>query len=156
MKEEDREAVLNIVRATDMFTPAEVAVAEEQIDIYLYQPAQRDYRIVVIENPSGEVVGFLSYGPTPLTEGTYDLYWMAVDPKAQGQGYGKELVRWLEKEVQAEEGRMVVIETSSQPRYQPTRKFYQGLQYQEVARIHDFYKSGDDRIIFVKYFGEKE
>ncbi len=41
----------------------------------------------------------MTYGPTPLTLGTFDLYWMAVDPKAQGHGIGKALVRWLEEHV---------------------------------------------------------
>jgi len=152
MEKKDREAVLKIVQATDMFSPAEIFFAEEQIDIYLNQPNQRDYFLVVVENEESQVVAYMSYGPTPLTEGTYDLYWMAVAPKEQGHGYGKELVRWLEKQVRDANGRMIVIETSSQPKYHPTREFYLRLGYKEVSRIADFYKPGDDRIIYVKYF----
>jgi hypothetical protein len=47
---------------------------------------------------------------------------------------------------------MVLIETSSQPRYEPTRQFYLRLDYREVARVPDFYKPGDDRIIYAKSF----
>jgi ribosomal protein S18 acetylase RimI-like enzyme len=150
MKPEDREIVLEIIRATEMFTPAEISVACELIDIYLGQPDQKDYFLSVVEKAPGAVVGYMAYGPTPLTEGTYDLYWMAVAPDQQGFGFGKELVRWLEKRVAEEGGRMVLIETSSQPRYEPTRRFYAGLGYQEISRIPDFYRQGDDRITCIK------
>ncbi|MBC7361894.1 MAG: GNAT family N-acetyltransferase [Candidatus Aminicenantes bacterium] len=148
----DREPVLNLIQATGFFTPDEVKVAEELIDIYLTNPAQRDYFIVVVENDSGQVTGYMTYGPTPLTEGTWDLYWIAVSPAEQGKGYGRMLVRHLEEEVRRKGGRLILIETSSQPKYQPTRKFYEKLGYTEVARIPDFYRPGDDRVIFGKYF----
>jgi ribosomal protein S18 acetylase RimI-like enzyme len=151
MMREDRRTVLDIIQTTEMFTPDEITVAAELIDVYLDQPQQRDYRLVVAENEARRVVGYLSYGPTPLTEGTYDLYWMAVASGEQGRGHGRELVNWLEEEVRAAGGRMILIETSSQPKYEKTRRFYTGLNYQEVSRIPDFYRRGDDRITYVKY-----
>jgi len=152
MVKADRQPVLELIRATGFFTPDEVKVAEELIDIYLQQPDQRDYFIVVVENEQGRVAGYMTYGPTPLTEGTWDLYWIAVSPADQGKGYGQQLVRWLEEEVRKRKGRLIIIETSSQPKYEPTRKFYEKLGYAEVARIPDFYRPGDDRVIFGKYF----
>ena len=101
------------------------------------------------------MAGYLSWGPTPLTEGTYDLYWMAVAPDKQGRGYGKRLVGWLEERARAERGRLVIIETSSQTKYKPTREFYLGLGYREAARIPDFYKPGDARIIYTKYLNQE-
>ncbi|MGB7296466.1 MAG: GNAT family N-acetyltransferase [Candidatus Aminicenantales bacterium] len=150
MKPEDRETVLEIIRTTEMFTPDEMSVAQELIDIYLDQPDQKDYRLAVVEDGRGSIAGYLAYGPTPLTVGTYDLYWIAVAPDQQGSGFGRELMDWLEKKAAEEGGRMVLIETSSQPRYEPTRRFYAGLGYKEISRIPDFYKPGDDRITFVK------
>ncbi|MGB9907802.1 MAG: GNAT family N-acetyltransferase [Candidatus Saccharicenans sp.] len=156
MARADRQPVLELVRATEFFTAAEIQVAEELIDIYLNNPEQHDYLIVVAENDQGQVAGYMTYGPTPLTEGTWDLYWIAVAPEAQGRGYGQQLVGWLEDEVKKNNGRLVLIETSSQPKYQPTRKFYEKLGYTEIARIRDFYRPGDDRVIFGKYFRSKE
>ncbi len=153
MKREDRERVLDIVQATEMFTPDEVFFAREQVDIYLDQPHQRDYFLVVVEDASGRVVGYMSYGQTPLTDAGYDLYWMAVAPEEQGRGYGHEIMLWLEKRVKEAGGRMILIETSSQPKYERTHRFYLNMDYREVSRIPDFYKPGDDRITYVKYFG---
>jgi len=153
MKKSDKPAVMDILRRTKMFTPDEISVAEEQIDIVFDQPAQKDYNELVIEDAAGQVAGWMSWGPTPMTEGTYDLYWIAVDPDTQGQGLGKTLVRWLEDHVRREKGRMILIETASQAVYEPTRQFYLRQDYREVARIRDYYKPGDDRIIYAKYFG---
>jgi len=155
MRPQDRAPVLEIIRTTQMFTPGEVAVAEELIDLYLNDPAQKDYGVVVVEDDRDGVAGYMTWGPTPLAEDVYDLYWMAVSPAAQGRGYGKALVRWLEDEVRRRQGRMIIIETSSQPHYHPTRQFYINLAYREVARIPDYYKPGDDRIIYTKHIGKE-
>jgi ribosomal protein S18 acetylase RimI-like enzyme len=149
----DRGPVLDLIRETGFFRPDEVQVAEELIDIYLGHPSQKDYDNVVVEDETGGVAGYMTWGPTPLTIGTYDLYWMAVSPKAQGRGHGKALVRWLEEKVASLGGRLIVIETSSMPHYDPTRKFYLGLGYRETARIPDFYQPGDDRVIYTKRLG---
>lgn len=150
MRKDDRAAVRALIEATQFFRPDEIDVAEELIDVYLHTPHQKDYDIVVVETPEGRVAGYMAWGATPLTLGTYDLYWMAVAPGHQGKGYGRQLVEWLEAKVQALGGRMVIIETSSTPKYEPTRRFYLGLQYREIARLPDFYAPGDDRVIYMK------
>jgi ribosomal protein S18 acetylase RimI-like enzyme len=150
MESRDKAAVMALIEATGFFRPEEADVAEELIDIYLDVPAQKDYRVIVIENAEGTVAGYLTYGPTPMAVGVYDLYWMAVDPRAQGMGYGRKLVEWLEAHVRANHARLIIIETSSTPKYEPTRRFYLGLKYTEVARIPDYYQAGDDRVIYTK------
>jgi len=152
MEARDKGAVVGLVRATGFFTEAEVGVAEELMDVYLGRPEQQDYHVVVVEDDAKKVAGYMTWGPTPLAEDAYDLYWMAVAPAEQGRGRGKELVRWLEAEVQRRNGRVIIIETSSQPKYHGTRRFYIDLDYKEVARVPDFYRAGDDRVIYAKYF----
>ena len=151
MRAGDKDAVLGLIRATGFFTEAEVGVAEELTDVYLGQPDQKDYGVVVVEDDQGGPAGYMTWGPTPLAEDAYDLYWMAVAPSEQGRGRGKELVRWLEAEVGKRNGRVIIIETSSQPKYHGTRRFYIDLDYKEVARVPDFYRAGDDRVIYAKY-----
>jgi len=151
MEARDKGAVVGLVRATGFFTEAEVGVAEELMDVYLGRPEQQDYHVVVVEDDAKKVAGYMTWGPTPLAEDAYDLYWMAVAPAEQGRGRGKELVRWLEAEVQRRNGRVIIIETSSQPKYHGTRRFYIDLDYKEVARVPDFYRAGDDRVIYAKY-----
>jgi ribosomal protein S18 acetylase RimI-like enzyme len=150
MARSDKSFVMELVEATDFFRREEIQVAEELIDVYLTHPDQKDYDVVVIESDEREVAGYLTWGGTPMAVGTYDLYWMAVSPRHQGKGYGRALVAWLEARVRELGGRLIIIETSSMPKYEPTRRFYLGLDYKEIARIPDYYQDGDDRVIYVK------
>jgi ribosomal protein S18 acetylase RimI-like enzyme len=142
----DRDRLLEIVTATGNFTPAEIGVAMEVIDDLL--GGDEGYRATVAEDIAGTVVGYECHGPTPLTQGTWDLYWIAVDPQAQGGGYGRALLRSAEQDVIAHGGRLLLIETSSQESYAATIRFYERSGYPLVARLKNYYRLGDDKLIF--------
>ncbi len=147
---EDRAAIARIVGAVGNFNRDEIDCALELVDIYLNHRDQRDYNLVVSENQQGEVSGYACWGPTPLTRGTYDLYWIATHPEAQGKGVGAGLMAYVEDRVREQEGRLLILETSSKESYGKTVDFYQRLGYQEASRITDFYDVGDDKLVFVK------
>ena len=114
---------------------------------------QKDYIIYTGVDESG-VVGYYCLGPTPMTEGTYDLYWIAVKPSIHNKGYGKKLLAHAELFVRDNSGRLIVAETSSQPKYENTRKFYIKNQYLELACIKGYYKIGDDLVVYGKYVSQ--
>ena len=126
-----------------------MAVAEEVIDSYLKDSFSSGYHIFVAEVNS-TVTGYICYGPTPLTEGTWDIYWLAVSQKKQGQGIGSALMKSAEKQIATDRGRLAIIETSSTPGYAKTRRFHMSHGYEIVARIPDFYAPGDDKLILKK------
>lgn len=152
MRAEDRPAIESLLRASHNFTPDEVAIALEVIDDAL--AGDPEYIVTVVEDDSGRVAGYECHGPTPLTAGTYDLYWIAVDPSAQKRGYGQALLRAAEKNVAARGGRLLLIETSSQESYDATIRFYKRAGYRLEAKIGGFYKPGDDKLVFAKNIGE--
>ncbi|BCR05727.1 hypothetical protein DESUT3_27960 [Desulfuromonas versatilis] len=147
----DLPQLTRILEATGAFTDVEVDCAVELLNIVLDDPGQQDYVVAVAED-AGKVVGYVLYGPVPLTQGNYDLYWIATDPAVQGKGFGQQLMHHVENEVRRLGGRMICLETSSQGGYEKTRKFYDRAGYVEESRIRDFYKTGDDRITYVKRF----
>jgi ribosomal protein S18 acetylase RimI-like enzyme len=149
MSHEDKPRIIEILRATPEFKPFEVAVAEELIDSYLDDPSGSGYHILVAEIDS-TVEGYICYGSTPLTEGTWDIYWVAVARKRQDQGIGSALIKSAEEEIVEAEGRLSIIETSSTPVYEKTRHFHISQGYEIIARIPDFYAPGDDRLILQK------
>ena len=102
--------------------------------------------------PEDELAGFACYGPTPGTDRTFDLYWIAVHPSAQGTGSGTILLSEVERRLEDTDARMFVVETSSRPEYDPTRAFYGARGWAEAARMRDFYAPSDDRVIFTKRF----
>ncbi|HVT61625.1 MAG TPA: GNAT family N-acetyltransferase [Thermoanaerobaculia bacterium] len=155
----DRQRILDIVTATGNFTAAEIATAMEVVDEAIAHPAGStggDYRAYVLEDDAGRVAGYECHGPTPLTDGTYDLYWIAVDPATQGSGYGRALLAFAERDVRDHQGRLLLIETSSQESYGATIRFYEKSGYPLAARIKDFYRPGDDKLIFAKHLGPGE
>lgn len=144
----DRNALAELLGRIETFSPAEVACALELIDLAL-RPSNADYSVLVALKDD-KVVGYICYGPTPMTEGTYDLYWIASDPAVRGQGVGSALVSAMEGDLRRRKVRLMRVETSALEAYGPTRGFYQAMRYLEEARFRDFYKVGEDLIILSK------
>jgi ribosomal protein S18 acetylase RimI-like enzyme len=148
----DRSSIENMVVSSGKFSEVEIATAMELVDEALKGGEEGGYIFAVLETvtPSTKVRGYACYGPIPLTEGAYDLYWIVVDPASQGTGLGRQLLQHVERDVLSRGGRMVLIETSSQESYGATVRFYERGGYFLAARIRNFYKIGDDKLVFQK------
>ena len=148
----DRSRIKEIIISSGKFNQEEIAVAMELIDEALEKGEKSGYIIAVLEVGKVylSVQGYVCYGPTPLTQGVYDLYWIVTDPTVQGKGFGRSLIEYVERDVKKRRGRMLLIETSSQEAYGQTIRFYKKAGYQIVARIKNFYQIGDDKLIFSK------
>jgi ribosomal protein S18 acetylase RimI-like enzyme len=149
MLERDKPALMALLRGTPEFKPAEVVVAEEVIDSYLADPVGSGYHTVVAQD-GPKIKGYICYGPTPLTEGTWDVYWIAVASEEQGRGVGGALMTYAEAKIREAEGRLIIVETSSQAGYEKARRFYSNHGYETIARLPDFYAPGDDKVILQK------
>jgi ribosomal protein S18 acetylase RimI-like enzyme len=145
-----RAPLADLLRRTPEFTAEEVDVALELIDAGL--AGSPDYRFLVDEDDATRAVrGYVCYGRTPMTEGAYDLYWIAVDPTVKRGGVGRALVRAMEAEIAQAGGWLVRVETAGLDAYEATRAFYAGLDYEVLARIRDFYARGNDLVIYGRY-----
>lgn len=112
-------------------------------------PEHSGYNFIVYREDE-QVLGFAIYGYRDLTDGVYDLYWIAVDPDARRKSVGRALIAACEAAVRQAGGRMLIAETSGTAHYEPTRKFYVEVGYENEATIKDFYATGDDLKIFIK------
>jgi ribosomal protein S18 acetylase RimI-like enzyme len=159
----DADRVLEITRGTGVFREEEIGIAGEVFADCVNHPGPsggtgaesngtgteaRPYYGLGAEL-DGRLVGWICWGSTPCTERTWDLYWLAVDPSAQGHGVGTALTEEMERRLTGN-ARLISIDTSGRPDYTPTRDFYLARGYQAVARVPDFYAPGDDQIIFTK------
>jgi ribosomal protein S18 acetylase RimI-like enzyme len=149
---EDIEPMTEILRGTAMFRPDEIEVAVELMRIVVSEPHRRDYMMYTYVTETGEVLGYYCVGPTPMTQGSFDLYWIAVHQAHQGKKVGGELMKHCEGLVRSQQGRLILAETSSQEKYDSTKMFYQKSGFEVSARIRDYYAPGDDLIIYTKYF----
>lgn len=149
LRPEDREPIAAILRDVGVFRDEEIAVGVELVEETLNPGPSTDYRWCVAER-RGDLIGFACFGPVPLTEGTFDLYWIAVGPEARGSGVAARLDEAVTAEVCERGGRWLLAETSSTEAYAAAHRFYDKRGYQLLGRIADFYRPGDDRLTFGK------
>jgi ribosomal protein S18 acetylase RimI-like enzyme len=148
----DRWRIEEIVISSGAFNREEIATALELVDEALDKGEESGYiaRVLEVGREHRSVQGYVCYGPTPLTQGVYDLYWIVIDPAVQGKGFGRLLIEYVEEDIGKRRGRMLLIETSSQESYGATLRFYQKAGYEIAARIKNFYRIGDDKLVFLK------
>ncbi|HUX12246.1 MAG TPA: GNAT family N-acetyltransferase [Spirochaetia bacterium] len=146
---EDIAPILAISKSVGVFSEVEVATVDELLHDYFSQGpvASGYYFLTCLEG--GRVVGFSCHGPRALTDGTYDLYWVASDPSAGRRGVGGALLARTKEEVRRAGGRLVIAETSGRAEYSKTRDFYEKHGYLAEAVIKDFYAPGDDIVMYV-------
>lgn len=145
----DRQRVLSIVRSTRFFNAAEIEVAAELVEERLARGERSGYRFVFAER-DGISMGYACYGPIAGTVSSFDLYWIAVHARCQGQGWGGRLIAEAERLMAQAGGHRVYVQTSSRTVYAPTRAFYERAGYRHEATLADFYAPGDDKVIFVR------
>lgn len=149
----DRDAIRRMTLAAGVFTPEETATALELVDIDLTRPGQDDYTTYcAVQEGQASPVGYACFGRAPLTDATYDLYWIVVDPSAQKRSVGSRLLGFVEDLLRKRGARILLAESSGLPRYGPARAFYARHGYEETARVRDYYRPGDDRVTFAKRF----
>jgi GNAT superfamily N-acetyltransferase len=148
---QDIEQVRSLVAATGFFTPAEITVAAELVEERLADGADSGYHFVLADcagTPVGDLAAFACFGPITLTESAFDLYWIATHPDHQGKGLGRATLTRAEAAMRILGASRHYAETSSTALYAPTRAFYLGTGFRLAAQIPDFYRTGDDKIIY--------
>jgi ribosomal protein S18 acetylase RimI-like enzyme len=132
------------------FTDEEIAVALDVIEEAQRHPDRDDYTIFCAQNDSEVVVGYICFGPIPMTDRSYDLYWICVDRGMKKSGIGTSLILEMESYLRKKGARHIYIDTSSTAPYDDARAFYDRRGYRAAAALPDFYMDGDDKIIYLK------
>lgn len=145
----DRDAIEDALTQSAAFNQEEIVVALE----LFAEGSAAGYSVFVAEI-DGRVSGYTCVGRAPLTDATWYLYWICVHPQVQGQGVGAALLRHTEDFVRSQSGRRIVVETSGRPDYDRARRFYTLRGYEMAGIIDEFYRPGDDCVIYVKRLGD--
>lgn len=146
---EDCVKVRELLEGTGFFSDEELQTAVELIEEKLMQGDASTYQFVFAEHEQ-TLLGYTCYGLIPLTQSSYDLYWIGVNKDYRGYGIGKKLLKYTENLIKNSGGTQLYSETSSRQQYLPTRKFYLSCGYRQGAYFPDFYCPGDGKIIFLK------
>src|SRR5262245_17756660 len=85
----DRASLEQLLRRVEVFEPHEIRVAMELVTSALGTTG--DYLIYIAEETGRRddsdpslIVGYICHGHNPVTDAMHDVYWIAVDPRAQG------------------------------------------------------------------------
>lgn len=144
MAREDLPRIVPILDATGLF-PAELLPDMAEPYLSGTQP-----HIWLVADTGTELHGFAYCEPERITDGTYNLLAIALNPGRQGAGVGRSLVAAVEHAVRDLNGRVLLVETSSLSEFERTRRFYDQLAFSREAVIRDFYSEGDDKVVFWK------
>jgi len=146
----DGSQIQDVTARAGVFSQEEVECVVELWNEYLTLGAEVCGYNFIVYRDGEQVLGFACYGPRDLTDGAFDLYWIAVDRTTRCKGVGRALLTASEEAVRKMGGRMLIAETSGTPHYEAARKFYFNMGYENEASIRDFYTIGDDLLIFIK------
>jgi GNAT superfamily N-acetyltransferase len=146
----DTECLVALADATGLFKPIEIVALREVLDDY-HAANHADNHFGIVLEDNGTHHGFAYFALAPMTERTWQLWWIAVRKDQQGQGIGGRMLRHVEDEIRTKhQGRLLFIETGSLPHYELTRRFYLKWGYEQHAILQDFYAAGDSMIVFRK------
>ena len=147
-KRDDTDTIMNIAQAIGLFEGEELEELGGMLSGYFDNSLGEGHSWIVCED--GGVVGVAYFAPEQYAYGVYNLYFIAVHPQHQGKGNGAAILKYVEKNLTEKGERLLLVETSGLPNFELTRKFYHKQGYEQEARIRDFYKPGDDKIIYCK------
>ncbi|TRX58431.1 GNAT family N-acetyltransferase [Fulvivirga sp. M361] len=145
VKKEDIQALKSVVDSSELF-PSDLL--DEMIHDYLTNSSSKDIWFTTTENGVPISMGYCA--PERLTEGTYNLYAIAVHKDHQGKGVGKDMMKYIENLLRENGNRILIVETSGNPEFKLTRAFYNKCNYTKEATIREFYTEGEDKVVFWK------
>ena len=148
----DTDALVALAVATGLFLPGEADLLLRQTldDMHEGRLGAGHFACALYGATGGAPEGWVYFSLNPKADGIWDLWWIGVDPARQGTGVGSRLLSYVEAHVQEQGGRVLIIETSSQPPLAATRAFYRRRGYRECGCVPDFYAPGDGKITFAK------
>ena len=150
LKTHNKKEVSRLLKQAKTFNNQEIQVALEVVDEALRRPEKGDYCAFCALEGNGTLAGYICFGPIPMTEGCYDLYWIVVDKAFSRKGVGGKLLEFMEDFTIKKGARRIYVDTSSTPPYEPARGLYEKHGFRVTCLVEDFYRKGDHKVIFMK------
>ncbi len=140
----DVPAIKRVIDSVELF-PSEML--DEMISGYLSEQGNAEIWLTLDDNGP---IAVAYAAPERMTDGAWNLLLIAVKSERQGQGAGQMLISHIERLLNERNQRILLVETSGLPEFQQSRRFYAFAGFSEEARIRDYYKAGEDKIVFRK------
>jgi ribosomal protein S18 acetylase RimI-like enzyme len=145
---DDTTALIALAAVSGLFEPSQTEDLAQMLDRHFSDENQS--QDIWLTDDDNEPVGMAYIAPERMTEGTWNLYLIAVHPDRQKQGRGKALLSYVEQMLMERGERILLVETAGTDDFEYVREFYRQNGYEEEARIREFYTIGVDKIVFRK------
>jgi ribosomal protein S18 acetylase RimI-like enzyme len=145
---DDTTALIALAAASGLFDPNQTDDLAQMLDKHFSD--KDETQDIWLTDYDNEPVGIAYIAPERMTEGTWNLYLIAVHPDRQKQGRGKALLSYIEQMLMERGERILLVETAGTDDFEYVREFYRQNGYEEEARIREFYTAGVDKIVFRK------
>jgi ribosomal protein S18 acetylase RimI-like enzyme len=145
---DDTTASIALAAASGLFEPSQTDDLAQMLARHFSD--KNETQDIWLTDYDNEPVAIAYIAPERMTEGTWNLYLIAVHPNYQKQGRGKALLRHVEQMLAERGERILLVETSGTEDFEYVREFYRKSGYEEEARIREFYAAGVDKIVFRK------
>lgn len=145
---DDTTVLIALAAASGLFDPNQTDDLAQMLDKHFRD--RNETQDIWLTDYDNEPVGIAYVAPERMTEGTWNLYLIAVHPDRQKQGRGKALLSYVEQMLMERGERILLVETAGTDDFEYVREFYRKNGYEEEARIREFYTAGIDKIVFRK------
>ena len=145
---DDKAALMALAEETDMFTGDELEGLAGLLSEYFDGKLGEDH--VWLVDDDGGLQGAAYYAPEVMAYGVWNLLFIGIPLAERRRGRGEALLRHVERTLTERGERLLLVETSGLEAFEPARRFYRKNGFEEEARIREFYKAGDDKVVFRK------
>jgi ribosomal protein S18 acetylase RimI-like enzyme len=145
---DDTTALVSLAAASGLFDPSQTDDIAQMLEAHFTD--NNESQDIWLTDDDREPVGMAYIAPERMTEGTWNMYLIAVHPDRQKQGRGKALLQHVEQMLTERGERVLLVETAGTDDFDYVRSFYRQNGYEEEARIREFYTAGVDKIVFRK------
>ena len=156
IKAHDRGKIYELIQRDDQYRPGEIEQILHLIDTFLFESDQKLYTVIIAENDHREILGFAVYGPDPASVGTFIVYKIMRFSSAHQEKIVPALLEYIEQEVKKNNGRIIVVEISSDVRWEPHYLILQKNNYKLSSRILDFYNKNEDKLVLSKIISNRQ
>ena len=141
----DLDELKRVIDSSGLF-PSEYL--DEMISDYFNNPYTEEIWFMYADHNQPMAIGYCV--PEKLTMGTYNLLAIGVGQDFQRNGIASGMMEYIEQFLRHRGGRLLIVETSSDDAQVGARNLYEKLGYNRAAVIKDFWREGEDKIVFSK------
>lgn len=146
---EDTPALVALACSSELFSVEELPAIQAMLDDYHATKIHLGHSILTYVE-GNLLLGIAYFAPREFADRVWELLMIAVDAQRHREGIGSQLLLAVEDAVRKVNGRMLLIETSDQTTFERTRRFYRKHNYEDVARIPDYFSDGEGKVSFIK------